>query len=153
MTAPATWAGTPAGGPVFFLGTHQPHWLARTEVPLFISHRALARRSPRRPLPRARGPWALDSGGFTELSTYGEWRTTPAAYVAAYATVPQAAAVGDDQVCPVMKTLDPTGLAATPRGQSGPSAGPSHRDVHVETPSELYAKVTYSPDARQPALE
>ena len=27
-------------------------------------------------LPRARGRWALDSGGFSELSLYGEWRTS-----------------------------------------------------------------------------
>jgi hypothetical protein len=32
--------------------------------------------------PRALGPWALDSGGFTELSLYGDWQTTPAEYVA-----------------------------------------------------------------------
>lgn len=64
----------------FFLGTHMPHWLELTDVPLFISHRRLA---GRRTLPRARGPWALDSGGFSELQMYGEWRTTPEEYVAA----------------------------------------------------------------------
>ena len=64
----------------FWLGTHKPGWLARTDVPLFVSHRTLA---VRKTLPRARGPWALDSGGFTELSMYGEWRTTPREYAAA----------------------------------------------------------------------
>jgi hypothetical protein len=34
----------------FWLGTHQPHWLALTDVPLFVSHRTLAQR---RRLPRA----------------------------------------------------------------------------------------------------
>jgi hypothetical protein len=64
--------------PVFYLGTHQPHWLETAGVPLFISHRRLARR---RTLPRAtRAGWALDSGGFSELSLYGEWRTTPEEY-------------------------------------------------------------------------
>lgn len=63
----------------FYLGSHQPHFLARTDAPLFVSRRTLA---PRRTFPRARGPWALDSGGFTELSMYGEWRTTAAEYVA-----------------------------------------------------------------------
>ncbi|WP_231500199.1 deazapurine DNA modification protein DpdA family protein [Saccharothrix sp. NRRL B-16314] len=71
----------------FYLGTHQPSWLARDlRVPLLVSHRRLA---GRRSLPRATGPWALDSGGFTELSLHGRWRTDPAAYVAAvrrYAT-------------------------------------------------------------------
>lgn len=65
---------------LFFLGTHRPNWLGLTEVPLFVSHRTL---SLRRGLPRARGPWALDSGAFSELSAYGEWRTTETAYVTA----------------------------------------------------------------------
>ncbi|MGW5054970.1 deazapurine DNA modification protein DpdA family protein [Actinokineospora sp. NPDC004072] len=71
----------------FYLGTHQPSWLARDlGVPLLVSHRRLA---GRRTLPRASGPWALDSGGFTELSLHGRWRTDTATYVRAvrrYAT-------------------------------------------------------------------
>jgi hypothetical protein len=62
----------------FFLGTHQPGWLGVLDVPLFVSHRRLA---GRRSLPRARAPWALDSGGFTELTLHGQWRTPPAVYV------------------------------------------------------------------------
>lgn len=34
-------------------------------------------------MPRAKGPWALDSGGFTEVTQFGEWRTTEAQYVSA----------------------------------------------------------------------
>lgn len=64
----------------FFLGTHMPHWLGRTDVPLFVSHRRL---QGRKTLPRALGPWALDSGGFTELSMFGEWRTPTRDYVQA----------------------------------------------------------------------
>lgn len=63
----------------FFLGTHMPAWLARTDVPLFISRRRLA---GRKRMPRARGLWALDSGGFTELNATGRWETPPAQYVA-----------------------------------------------------------------------
>ena len=64
----------------FFLGTHMPNWLT-IGVPLFVSDRRLRRY---RTLPRAATSWALDSGGFTELSQYGTWDTgpTPAAYVA-----------------------------------------------------------------------
>lgn len=62
----------------FYLGTHETSWLGKTSVPLFISRRRLALRAK---CPRALGPWALDSGGFTELSMYGEWRTTPQQYV------------------------------------------------------------------------
>ena len=64
----------------FWLGTHETGWLARVDVPLFVSHRRLALRQR---LPRARAPWALDSGGFTELSMHGEWRTGVNEYVEA----------------------------------------------------------------------
>lgn len=71
----------------FYLGSHQPAWLARDlGVPLLVSHRRLA---GRRTLPRATGPWVLDSGGFTELSMHGRWRFDEHTYVAAvrrYAT-------------------------------------------------------------------
>jgi len=66
----------------FYLGTHEPSWLERTWVPLFVSHRRLRRMVA---LPRARGPWALDSGGFSELGLYGRWETSPAEYVDAVA--------------------------------------------------------------------
>jgi len=64
----------------FWLGTHETSWLARVDVPLFVSHRRLA---ARKRLPRARAAWALDSGGFTELAMHGEWRTTVNEYVEA----------------------------------------------------------------------
>jgi hypothetical protein len=65
----------------FYLGTHKTQWLGFpqfVDVPLFISHRALAVRAR---MPRAVTRWSLDSGGFTELSMYGEWRTPPGEYV------------------------------------------------------------------------
>lgn len=64
----------------FFLGTHMENWLDTLDVPLFISHRRLRKRKR---LPRARAPWALDSGGFTELSLNGGWETTEADYIKA----------------------------------------------------------------------
>jgi hypothetical protein len=64
----------------FYLGTHRPAWLWRVQdIPMFISHRVLRERKT--PFPRATTTWALDSGGFTELNLYGEWRTTPEEYV------------------------------------------------------------------------
>jgi len=33
-------------------------------------------------LPQPKAEWALDSGGFTELGTYGAWYTTPREYIA-----------------------------------------------------------------------
>lgn len=65
---------------VFYLGAHQPHWLWQTAFPLFVSHRALTRRRSLRP---GSCRWALDSGGFTELSLHGRWITPPEDYAAA----------------------------------------------------------------------
>jgi hypothetical protein len=63
----------------FYLGTHKAAWLERVEIPLFVSVRTLR---GRKKMPRALGPWALDSGGFTELNMNGAWQTTPKQYVA-----------------------------------------------------------------------
>lgn len=62
----------------FYLGTHETSWLRYSPFPLFISHRRLR---PRVGLPTARSPWALDSGGFSELSMYGTWKTPEAEYI------------------------------------------------------------------------
>lgn len=67
----------------FHLGTHCAGWLWAEQParwPWFVSHRRLARYKTLRP---ATADWALDSGGFTELSMFGGWRTTPAEYVTA----------------------------------------------------------------------
>lgn len=66
----------------FYLGTHRTHWLNKPElaqIPLFISHRLLRQRKN---LKQATTSWALDSGGFTELSLFGEWTITPHSYAA-----------------------------------------------------------------------
>lgn len=63
---------------LFWLGTHQPSWLAITEIPLFIS---AVRLRGRKSFPRAKGSWALDSGGFSGLSKHGRWRIPPRQYV------------------------------------------------------------------------
>lgn len=62
----------------FYLGTHETSWLRLTDVPLFISRRRLALRKRS---PRALGTWALDSGGFTELSMFGKWTTSAEQYI------------------------------------------------------------------------
>lgn len=61
----------------FYLGTHEPSWLRRTSVPLFVSRRRLARLAEP---PRAWSRWGLDSGGFTELFLHGKWTVEPARY-------------------------------------------------------------------------
>lgn len=62
----------------FYLGTHQPGWLSRANVPLFVSDRRLR---GYKTMPIAAAPWACDSGGFTELQMYGMWTVTPKEYV------------------------------------------------------------------------
>lgn len=57
-----------------------PNWLETAGVPLFISHRTLMKRKT---LPVAVDRWALDSGAFTEIATYGKWKTTVPEYVEA----------------------------------------------------------------------
>lgn len=62
----------------FYLGTHKANWLRRAGVPLFISHRTL--RTRKSAYPPAIAPWALDSGGFTELGKFNGWVTTEGEY-------------------------------------------------------------------------
>lgn len=65
----------------FYLGTHIPSWMSKPETPpLFVSHRRLAKYKT---LKQATNRWALDSGGFTELSMHGKWKTEPAEYIEA----------------------------------------------------------------------
>jgi len=61
----------------YYLGCHQPGWLSRVNVPLFV---CLNRLLDYATLPTARTSWALDSGGFTELSQHGRWRRHPGDY-------------------------------------------------------------------------
>lgn len=64
---------------IFYLGAHHPNWLEHSPVPLFVSRRPL---SPMKRLPRAASAWALDSGGFTELSMHGRWTISASDYAA-----------------------------------------------------------------------
>ncbi|MBT4331538.1 MAG: hypothetical protein HOD58_16630 [Gammaproteobacteria bacterium] len=64
---------------MFYLGTHEPLWLQRTSVPLFVSRSRIAGRCKKNP-PKALGRWALDSGGFTEIHKFGEWVLTARDY-------------------------------------------------------------------------
>lgn len=62
---------------IFYLGANDPGWIGRLGMPLMISAR---RARLRRRLPEALYPFALDSGGFSELSIYGRWVTPPEHY-------------------------------------------------------------------------
>lgn len=66
----------------FYLGTHLPHWLwdykDPIRVPLFISIRRLRGIKIWKP---ATASFAVDSGGFTELSSFGRWKLPAKTYV------------------------------------------------------------------------
>jgi hypothetical protein len=64
-------------GFAFLLTVNTPAWLGTARVPLFISHnRLVAIRS----LPRAAAPWALDSGAYTQVTSYGGFSTSARGY-------------------------------------------------------------------------
>jgi hypothetical protein len=63
----------------FYLGTHVLPHIDRTDVPLFVSYRQLRARKKKRF--KQRGSVCVDSGGFSELSLYGEWTISPEEYV------------------------------------------------------------------------
>jgi len=61
----------------FYLGVHQPNWLATMDVPLFVSFTRLRDRDT---LWEAKARWAMDSGGFSELKLRGTWTISPMQY-------------------------------------------------------------------------
>src|SRR5215510_3580242 len=63
---------------MFWLGLARANWLERARVPSMVSFRIL---QGRRRFPSAAGSWFQDSGGFTELSLYGRYQTSPREYV------------------------------------------------------------------------
>lgn len=63
---------------IFYMGSHHPNWLGTAGVPLFVSRRRLCERKS---FPKALARWALDSGGFSELSIHGKWTITAEEYV------------------------------------------------------------------------
>jgi hypothetical protein len=62
----------------FYLGAHRPNWIAKTNVPLFLTHSIL---SSVRTLPVATAPIAIDSNAFAMLKNHGVWRVAPHEYV------------------------------------------------------------------------
>ena len=61
----------------FWLGTHLPYWLKHAGVPLFISRATLKGLGK---WPTAICEWVLDSGAFSEIKAFGEWRMSETQY-------------------------------------------------------------------------
>ena len=64
----------------FYLGTDRVNWLSQITIPLMVSHRVL---HSRKTMPRAIGPWVLDSGAFSEVSQHGKWTVPVTEYIKA----------------------------------------------------------------------
>lgn len=64
---------------IFYLGVHMPAWMSRLEVPMFVAQQRLKKYKR---LPRARARWALDSGGFMEVTKRGGWTIDARTYAA-----------------------------------------------------------------------
>ena len=64
---------------IFFLTWPKSQAFSKTSVPLFVNRNALFKHGTKK-LPRARGLWAIDSGGYTELSQHGRWTITEEQY-------------------------------------------------------------------------
>tara|TARA_Y100000593_G_C4213544_1_gene288076 strand:- start:80 stop:820 length:741 start_codon:yes stop_codon:yes gene_type:complete len=66
----------------FYLGADEAYWLGKVDFPLMVARQRLFRDGAhRRPLPTARVPWVLDSGGFTQLHKHGRFPFEPEQYV------------------------------------------------------------------------
>lgn len=61
----------------FYLGTHMTEWSRQVAIPWFLSANRLRVRPVRG---KVAGSWALDSGGFTELSRHGRWTVSAEQY-------------------------------------------------------------------------
>jgi hypothetical protein len=64
--------------PTLYLGIHRGRWLEKFSTPLCVSLRTMENyRDDWENHPKAFTSWILDSGAYSELSTYGEWRYHP----------------------------------------------------------------------------
>ena len=120
MEARTSWIRDPADPATlvrFYLGAHQPRWLEHSPVPLMVSARTLAKYRRRGDaFPSARVPWALDSGGFTELSMHGEWTIHAEAYGALVARLVSETGWPPDFAAPQDWMCEPEILAKTGLG-------------------------------------
>ncbi|QKV94007.1 hypothetical protein HUT19_21455 [Streptomyces sp. NA02950] len=62
----------------FYLTTHKRHWVRLTDKPLFLKSEHFVKAVRLDP---AQGPYAVDSGGFSELQRHGCWTRSERQYV------------------------------------------------------------------------
>lgn len=81
---------------------------------------AVRRLCSRKRLPRALAPWAMDSGSFSELSLYGEWRASAAEDAPRLVNCPRTTICGSWLRC---RTLTMKGVRSSPPSVFRPAAG------------------------------
>lgn len=109
----------------FYLGTPEPSWLRRARgVRLFVSRRRLTRLVR---MHRTTTPWALDSGGFNEVTDQGGWVTSPETYVREVARYDEEIG-GMEWAAPMDWMMEDQALAAT---------GLSPREHQIRTAANL----------------
>ena len=64
---------------IFYLGTPEPSWLPKTDIPLFIAASRI-RRDYTKSYPKAKGIWALDSNGFMQIRDHGKFMVSARQY-------------------------------------------------------------------------
>jgi hypothetical protein len=120
----------------FYLGTHMATWLETAGVPLFVS---VGRLRGRARLPRAAAPWALDSGGFTQLSRPPHrWTMAPTEYVEVVARLADEVGLLE-WAAPMDRMCEPFILAATG------SSVRAHQDATVANYLELRGRGPFVP--------
>lgn len=89
---------------IFYLGTHNPGFVNIVNIPWFVSVTTILNRRS-----KLNGNWMLDSGGFTQISKYGQYKITEDEYLAVIDLQKPKVAFCQDWMCePIM--LKKTGL-------------------------------------------
>ncbi len=96
----------------FYLGARYCHWIGRATAPVFVTRGVFFR--DRATFPKARVPWALDSGAYTELKRHGRWTLPAAQYAREAQTFHRDAGRMNFAACQDWPT-DPVSLARTGR--------------------------------------
>ena len=93
----------------FFLGCHQPSWLAKVNIPWFVSvMRLLDRKGRIFPLGQ-RVEWCMDSGGFSQILQHGGYTVSEAQYLDTIEQFSPPVAFCQDWMCEQVM-LEKTGL-------------------------------------------
>lgn len=125
--------------PLLYTGAPEPSWLGRFSFPMCVSRARLSRL--KRKLPKALGPWILDSSGYNHIRENGRWTFTVEEYVEQVRW--WSAEIGNMQWAACMDymceddAIEATGLGRGPDGSSSYKRGV---DMHQWLTIENYMR-------------